>query len=141
MGFCSSKGRWTRLSEDGHLPASTRRHRLMVLYFWVKPGYRVARNSGSTKHLTNVKHGLQSDETCVMCCQDLETYNHLLASCSFSRTVWFTTLRCFSLQHLTPTSDDGFADWWLRAHKRVMGSGDKLLTHWLFLSRTRTAAA
>jgi hypothetical protein len=39
-----------------------------------------------------LKHGLQSDETCAMCCQDLETCDHLLTSCSFSRTVWFTTL-------------------------------------------------
>jgi hypothetical protein len=58
-----------------------------------------------------LKHGLQSDGTC----------DHLLTSCSFSRTVWFTTLRCFGLQQLTPTSDDGIANWWLRDRKRVPG--------------------
>jgi hypothetical protein len=67
------------------------------------------------------KHGLQSDGSCALCCQDLEICDHLLVGCSFSREVWFNSLRRWGwgLQLLTPEAGDTFTEWCLRSRKRL----------------------
>jgi hypothetical protein len=66
-----------------------------------------------------MEHGLQNDGTCVLCCQDLETCNHILAGCSFSREVWFRIFSSFGSQQLTLAPVDDFGPWWLRSRKLV----------------------
>jgi hypothetical protein len=66
-----------------------------------------------------LKHGLQNDGSCALCCQGLETCDHFLVGCSYNRIIWFRTFRCFGFQHLTPIAGDEFGSWWLRLRKRV----------------------
>jgi hypothetical protein len=66
-----------------------------------------------------LRHGLRSEDTCLLCSQDNETVNHLLCQCVFSREIWFKSLRRACWHLLSPTQLDTFIDWWLRVHKRV----------------------
>jgi hypothetical protein len=38
------------------------------------------------------RHGLQAEDHCYLCNQEPETIDHIIASCSFSRQVWWTIL-------------------------------------------------
>jgi hypothetical protein len=66
-----------------------------------------------------LKHDLQNNGTCVLCCQVTETCGHLLAACSFSRQVWFFILSRFGFQQLTLAPEGGFRPWWLRCRKLI----------------------
>ena len=59
-------------------------------------------------------HGLQAHVVCMLCDQDDETTDHLLASCPFTREVWMRLLASTGLQHLGPRIDSTMADWWLQ---------------------------
>jgi hypothetical protein len=47
-------------------------------------------------------HGLDHLERCPLCDQEEETVQHLLTSCVFARSVWFSVLCIVGLQHLAP---------------------------------------
>jgi len=65
-------------------------------------------------------HGLQNDDTCVLCCQLSETIDHLLIGCSFSREVWFKALQWMRWEAVAPTTQTaGLADWWTTARKII----------------------
>lgn len=66
------------------------------------------------------KRGLEHPDSCLLCDQESETVQHLLASCVFSREAWFRILSWVGLQHLAPTQQDSvFQDWWRAALKRT----------------------
>lgn len=44
-----------------------------------------------------MRHGLQDDDTCVLCLQCSETLNHIVLGCVVSRQVWFWPKLMFSL--------------------------------------------
>ena len=66
------------------------------------------------------KHGLQDDDTCVLCNQSSETIDHLLIACPFSREIWFNVLRKVGWESVTPSLHmDHHASWWTEARKHV----------------------
>jgi len=70
------------------------------------------------------RHGLQDDDTCVLCAQSSETIDHLLTTCPFSREIWFNILRKLGWERLTPDMHTlNFPSWWLDARKQVPKAG------------------
>jgi hypothetical protein len=66
------------------------------------------------------RRGLEHPDCCVLCNQEVETIQHLLAGCVFSRQVWFQVLSACNLQHLCPSlGEDNFQVWWQRAEQNV----------------------
>jgi hypothetical protein len=65
------------------------------------------------------RHGLQDSASCALCAQEVETVDHLSASCVFTREVWFQILNRFGWKALTPVKPPSFASWWLGVRKRV----------------------
>ena len=61
------------------------------------------------------RHGLSHSPTCVLCHQALETIDHLLVGCPFSREIWHRVLSSFRLTAAIPTAQDRFIDWWSAA--------------------------
>ena len=85
------------------------------------------------------RHGLQSDDTCVLCSQLPETIDHLLVGCPFSRENWFKVLRWLGWEMVAPsTHTTNLSDWWLAARKDVPKIGRNgfdsmvVLVCWLF---------
>jgi hypothetical protein len=62
------------------------------------------------------RHGLQQHGTCVLCDQDLETTDHLLASCAYARETWYRCLQLAGMETL-PQGDVTLVDWWLTTRK------------------------
>jgi hypothetical protein len=48
------------------------------------------------------RHGLRHTYDYAICAQDVETLDHLLVGCVYSRKTWFMILRYFGLQDLAP---------------------------------------
>jgi hypothetical protein len=72
------------------------------------------------------RRGLDHPEKCPLCDQESETIDHLLISCVFARQFWFTLLRQFNLQELSPQPDACyFLDWWRRINGRLNGIESK----------------
>ncbi|WVZ76728.1 hypothetical protein U9M48_024677 [Paspalum notatum var. saurae] len=68
------------------------------------------------------RRGLQHHPRCLLCDQDFETIDHLLASCVFSRQFWFQLLQKFGLQSLYPEPGVvSFGDWWRNLNEAVSG--------------------
>jgi hypothetical protein len=65
------------------------------------------------------RRGLRSDSTCILCCQGIETIDHILVQCVFPCEVWFKGLRRFGWQTLAPMQDVPYAAWWMASRKRV----------------------
>ena len=66
------------------------------------------------------KHGLQDDDSCVLCAQLPETIDHLLTSCPFSREVWFKVLQKVGWEMVAPSMHTySFASWWAAARKQL----------------------
>jgi hypothetical protein len=66
-----------------------------------------------------MRHGLQPDSDCALCNQDDESFNHLLASCVYTREVWHHLLAHVGFQHLCPSSNSSLVDWWLQTQTLV----------------------
>jgi len=84
------------------------------------------------------KHGLQDDDTCVMCYQASETVDHLLTACPFTREVWFRMLRTLGWETLAPDTQSTFlVPWWSAARKQISKDNRRcldtlvILTSWL----------
>ena len=84
------------------------------------------------------KHGLQDDDTCVLCAQTSETVDHLLTVCLFTREVWFRMLRRLGWDTLAPdTESTFFVTWWSAARKQISKDNRRcldtlvILTSWL----------
>ena len=68
------------------------------------------------------RHGLQQHADCLLCGQDDETCDHLLAACVFTWEIWYRILITVGLQHTAPSPSDTLVDWWLAARKQVPGA-------------------
>jgi hypothetical protein len=60
-----------------------------------------------------IRHGLQDDASCSLCSQEVETLDHLLLACVFSRDVWFQVLQRCGWELHVPMADDLFVHCWL----------------------------
>lgn len=71
------------------------------------------------------RRGMDHPERCALGDQK-ETAQHVLISCVFARSVWFTVLAMAGIQLLAPTPGDvTFADWWCRAMRMVASDSRK----------------
>ncbi|XP_066391907.1 uncharacterized protein [Miscanthus floridulus] len=66
-----------------------------------------------------MRHGLQQDTTCIICDQQDETTDHLLASCVFTHEVWHRLLSREGFMHLVPSDDSRLADWWQNTRSSI----------------------
>jgi hypothetical protein len=64
-------------------------------------------------------HGLKDSDSCALCAQEVETLDHLLVDCVFSRETWFRTLGHILLPLLAPDRPMSLAAWWCSARKSV----------------------
>jgi len=70
------------------------------------------------------RHGLQNDDTCVLCSQLPETIDHLLVGCPFSREIWFRVLQQLGWEMVTPSvHTTNLSDWWPVARKGIPKDG------------------
>lgn len=58
------------------------------------------------------RHGLDARELCYLCDQEVETIDHIIATCAFSREVWFFVLQALRLQ--LPQAAPTTLSWWRR---------------------------
>ena len=65
------------------------------------------------------RHGLQHSSTCVLCDQEVETMDHILLGCSFSRVVWHIWLCKLHLQDSIVPSQEPALHWWLKNRKLI----------------------
>jgi hypothetical protein len=65
------------------------------------------------------RHGLPNQGNCALCSQEVESIEHLLVRCVYSREVWFRVLRQRQWQALVPSGQEAIVDWWLASRKRV----------------------
>lgn len=90
------------------------------------------------------RHGLPQEPSCLLCDQELEMMQRLLAGCSFSRQVWHDVLSwCCSTARL-PGPDDDFISWISSTlndvpsyHRRGLASLAILSAFWLWKHRNR----
>ena len=66
------------------------------------------------------KGGLPHPECCPLCDQEEQTAQHILTSCVFAGQFWCAVLQPLNLIKLTPTRSVTFADWWMRAEKKLL---------------------
>ena len=59
------------------------------------------------------RHGLQDYVECVLCGQEDETVDHMLASCVFTRELWFRLLRPSGWEQLSPSAHSPLSTWWM----------------------------
>jgi hypothetical protein len=65
------------------------------------------------------RHGIHSSSSYILCCQGVESVDHLTIQCVISREVWFKTLRRYGWHGMSPGVDDRFDVWWTATCKRV----------------------
>jgi hypothetical protein len=65
------------------------------------------------------RHGLKDFDICTLCAQEVETLDHLLVDCVFSRETCFRTLGHILLPQLAPDCPMSLATWWCSARKSV----------------------
>lgn len=69
------------------------------------------------------RHGLPSHTRCFLCDQADESIDHIIASCTFSREVWFIALSALNLT--LPAAAAKTISWWRRLRSMVTGSKRK----------------
>ena len=66
------------------------------------------------------KRGLPHPERCPPCDQEEEMAQHIHTSYVFARQYWYAVLQPLNMVRLTPTRSVAFADWWMRAEKKLL---------------------
>ena len=65
-------------------------------------------------------HGLQEDDTCILCAQEVESISHLLVRCVFAREVWHRVLSRLGWHTLVPLNGGyDLASWWSSSRKKL----------------------
>jgi hypothetical protein len=65
------------------------------------------------------KHGLQDSNTCIICDQEVETMDHILLGCSFSRELWDSWVRKLHLQDYIVVRRGKAFEWWMHSRKMI----------------------
>jgi hypothetical protein len=65
------------------------------------------------------RHGLQDSATYVLCDQEIESMDHILIGCCFSREVWYHWLRKLHLKGVIVVQQKPSMQWWLSSGKLV----------------------
>jgi hypothetical protein len=86
-------------------------HRRWLSY---SSGLRCMASFGRHAH-RRMRHGLQEFAACALCEQEDETVDHLLASCVYSRELWYRLLRPSGWDQLTPLPGSLLSSWWMDA--------------------------
>jgi len=63
------------------------------------------------------RHGLQDQNSCIICDQSAETLDHIILGCVFSREVWTVCLKMFHLLRLVPAQEERIMVWWTASRK------------------------
>ena len=71
------------------------------------------------------RKGLSDEATCQLCDQELETIDHLLLQCPFSRSLWFEVLSIFGWGPWTPSAADSLKVWWFGLLSSLHGAARK----------------
>lgn len=70
------------------------------------------------------RHGLDAEDHCYLCDQYLETIDHIIVSCSFSRQVWGTILAMLGAD-ASQVGGDSLLAWWEQWRRRWHGDKKK----------------
>jgi len=65
------------------------------------------------------RHRQQDDNLCALCAHGVETADHLLAGCVFSRELWTRVLHGVQLAVSVPSMDVQLVCWWLACNERL----------------------
>ena len=60
-------------------------------------------------------HDLQESTTCVLCGEEDEMVDHLLACYVYMRELWYRLLRPSGWDQLTPSPGSSLSSWWMDA--------------------------
>jgi len=71
------------------------------------------------------RHGLHADDHCYLCDQDLETIDHIVASCSYSHQVWWTMLAVLGAD-ASQVGGTSLLAWWDQWRRRWHGDKQKV---------------
>jgi hypothetical protein len=77
-------------------------------------------------------HGLQDHDECALCGQTVETVDHLLLGCVFTRLLWHALLAPLGLATLAPDAEDDVTQWWI-AKRSVMDKASRPIFDSVFL--------
>jgi hypothetical protein len=76
-----------------------------------------APHRGGAACLAGLFDGLHNTDDCSLCAQEVETLDHMLLGCVYSRKTWFGILRYYGLQHFTPQVELPCFEWLLDIKK------------------------
>lgn len=68
------------------------------------------------------KQGLQNWDDCCLCCQEPETSDHLLATCSYTQQVWHLVDQLTGNASSLPAAGSSLLDWWLLRRRGFHGA-------------------
>lgn len=79
------------------------------------------------------RHGLQDSANCIFCDQLLETMDHVILGCVYSREVWAILLTKLHLLHAIQVQEEDVIGWWLRNRKLLDKQLRKAFDSFVFL--------
>jgi hypothetical protein len=83
------------------------------LFMWLASMHRIWTSD------RRLRFGLQAtQDACSLCLEELETAEHLLVQCNFSREVWYRCGQLSGANFLVPHADSTIKDWWMGERKR-----------------------
>lgn len=69
------------------------------------------------------RHGLEARDRCYLCDQAPETIDHIIASCPFTRELWYLILQALGFQ--LPQGTQSTISWWRKLRKLADGQRRK----------------
>lgn len=75
------------------------------------------------------QHGLQDNDACIHCDQAVETMDHIILGCVYSREVWASCLRRFLLHDLVAIQEEGVMLWWISSRSACPRTSAEGSTH------------
>jgi len=87
----------------------------------VLPPVRPIRELGLKDDIFNLEELILGLRGCTFCSQEVETSDHLLLACVYSREVWCRVLFALRLPIQAPGSDARLVQWWLRTRMQLGG--------------------
>ena len=92
------------------------------IFMWLALQYRIWTSD------RRARHGLQEQpETCKLCLQEIETADHLLMQCVYTRQVWWACTNRLRVALPIPTTEDVLQNWWINTRQRFRGKQRKVV--------------